>query len=266
MLSRHTMPTVTDNGVPLTEPRPTEPLPEQFGLTPARIQVLRERVSSERIWSDRRFWIGHVALALAFGVSVYHGTESGAESALIVLFGFLPYTMAVGVLLMVGIGTFNGIWRRSQPDQKQYVEYARALANHRLSLFRWLRLQDFWWQTLDGRRFEIELAAVLRRLGYDVTRTGGAGDGGVDLVLSQAGREVIVQCKAHKALIGPGPVRDLYGAMIHRKAGEAWLVTASGFSRAAKEFAQGKEIRLLRVRELLLSDRPFDSTTGEAHG
>jgi restriction system protein len=120
-------------------------------------------------------------------------------------------------------------------------------------------LQEFWWQTLDGRRFEVELALVLKRLGYNVRWTGRAGDGGVDLELSRGGHEVIVQCKAHKNPIGPGPVRDLYGTMIHRKANEAWLVTANGFSQAARDFAHGKGIRLLRVRELLKADRPFDS-------
>lgn len=253
------MPTPTDTGFPLTD-RPKEPSPEQFGLASGRILILRERVSSEKIWGDRRFWIGHVALTIALGVAVYQGVQSVTETALIMLFGFFPYSMAVGVLLMTSIGAFNAIWRRFQPDYGHYVRYMCASANYRLSLFHWLRLQDFWWQTLDGRRFEIELATVLARLGYGVTRTGGAGDGGVDLVLSRAGREVLVQCKAHKNLIGPGPVRDLYGTMTHRHADEAWLVTASGFSRAAKEFAQGKGIRLLRIRELLQADQPLDSS------
>lgn len=97
------------------------------------------------------------------------------------------------------------------------------------------------------------------QMGYDVRHTGGAGDGGVDLVLSRAGHDVIVQCKAHKNPIGPGAVRDLYGTMLHRNAGEAWLVTANGFSQAARHFAQGKEIRLLRVGELLKADSPLDS-------
>jgi hypothetical protein len=99
---------------------------------------------------SHRFRIGHIALALALGVTVYRDTQSVSETALIALFGFVPHTIAVGVLLMAGIGAFNGIWRRFQPDHRQFVEYTRALASYRLGLFRWLRLQDFWWQTLDG--------------------------------------------------------------------------------------------------------------------
>ena len=251
----------TDTELPRTETRPKEPSPEQFGLTSRRILILRERVSSDKIWRDRRFWIGHVSVALALAVAVYEGTESLTETIWIVFFGAFFYTMAVCVLLMIGIGAFNVVWRRFQPDYRQYRQYTRAVADYRLKLFHWLRLQDFWWQALDGRRFEIELAALLTRLGYGVARTGGAGDGGVDLVLEQAGREVIVQCKAHKSLIGPAPVRDLYGTMVDRKAKEAWLVTANGFSRAAREFAQGKGIRLLRIGELLQADRPLDSQT-----
>lgn len=40
-----------------------------------------------------------------------------------------------------------------------------------------------WWERLDGRQFEIEPAALLREHGYGVSCVGGAGDGGVDLML-----------------------------------------------------------------------------------
>jgi hypothetical protein len=201
------------------------------------------------------------------GVAVaYEGTQSIAETSLFVFFGFLIYFIAASILITGTIAAFISIWRRFQADYREYVRYTHELADYKVRFTQWLHLQEFWWQTLDGRRFEVELAMVLERLGYDVRCTGGAGDGGVDLVLSQAGREVIVQCKAHKNPIGPGAVRDLYGAMIHRNASEAWLVTTTGFSRAARDFADGKRIRLLRVRELSKVDQPLDRSISRTLG
>ena len=109
-----------------------------------------------------------------------------------------------------------------------------------------------WWRSLPGYGFERELQTLLRAAGYAVRRTGRSGDGGVDLMLQRDGRRVIVQCKAHRARVGPGAVRDLYGTFLHESGtDEAWLVATHGFSKAAREFAAGKSIRLLTVEQLL---------------
>lgn len=249
----------TDTAVAPGKVRPREPLPEDFGLTSERIRTLREPVSLDDVWGNRWFWIANAAVAAIGGAVVYESTQSIVQSALIVLFGFWAYLLVVAILLVASFALFSAIWRRFQPDRKQYVDYARSLADYQARFYLWLRLQEFWWQTLDGRRFELELLMVLKRLGYDVRWTGASGDGGVDIVLLRSGHEIIVQCKAYKKPVGPGPVRDLYGTMIHRNTGEAWLVAASGFSRAAREFASGKKIRLVGVTELLQADKPLDS-------
>jgi Restriction endonuclease len=238
-----------------TGPRPQHPEPEVFGLTAARVNKLREPIRWNDLLNSRWFWIGDVAVGLLLATRVYEGAQSVVAALVVGYVGFFASGFAAGI-----VGSLvNAVWRRFQPDYPQYVKYRRALANYRVRIAGWLRLQESWWQALDGRRFEFELSVLLGKLGYAVTRTGGAGDGGVDLVLSRAGREVIVQCKAHRRPIGPGPVRDLYGTMNHRGAEEAWLVTTTGFSRAARDFADGKRIRLLGVRELLKAEGPLDS-------
>jgi len=80
---------------------------------------------------------------------------------------------------------------------------------------------------------------------------GGTGDGGVDLILWKDGKEIIVQCKAHARPVGPGAVRDLYGAMMHKHATEAWLVSTMGFSQGAKSFSVGKPLKLFRIDDIL---------------
>jgi hypothetical protein len=56
-------------------------------------------------------------------------------------------------------------------------------------------------------------------------------------------------------LLSAGPVRELYGTLLHEQergaATEAWLICYAGFYRGAKEFAFGKPIRLLTIQDVL---------------
>ncbi len=114
-----------------------------------------------------------------------------------------------------------------------------------------LRAQLNWWYSLDGRQFEKELNDLLRLRGYDTNLTQYSADGGVDILIRDGKRKIIVQCKAHKNYISPGIIRELYGTMIHEKADEAWLVTTSGFYSGARDFARDKPIRLITIQQLL---------------
>ena len=62
------------------------------------------------------------------------------------------------------------------------------------------------------------VGAVLKRKGYEVQYTGGAGDEGVDLVVGNGDSTILVQCKAHSRPIGPSPVRELYGTVVAKRA------------------------------------------------
>ncbi|MCJ1316793.1 hypothetical protein MMC15_002114 [Xylographa vitiligo] len=72
--------------------------------------------------------------------------------------------------------------------------------------------------TYVGTYYEYLCALSLRRLGFDLTRTGGRADAGIDLLgswqLPDASHPLrcIVQCKKLKAKAGPNLVRELEGA------------------------------------------------------
>ena len=70
-------------------------------------------------------------------------------------------------------------------------------------------------------------------------------------MLYKNGSRIVVQCKAHAGKIGPGAVRDLYGALKHSGAPQAWLVSLDGFSNAARDFALDKPIQLRTIGEIL---------------
>ena len=107
------------------------------------------------------------------------------------------------------------------------------------------------WKRLSGQDFEREFAELLRRKGYTVTHVGGPGDQGADIILQTGKGKIVVQCKAYAGVVGPQPVRDLCGSMVHYGAFEGWLVAIEGFSQSAFTFAHNKPIRLLLIGSFL---------------
>jgi len=107
------------------------------------------------------------------------------------------------------------------------------------------------WRKLSGQQFERQFAELLCRRKYNVTHTGGPGDQGADIILETKKGRIVVQCKAYAGKVGPQPVRDLCGSMLHHRATEGWLVAFEGFSDSAYEFAYGKPIKLLLLRSFL---------------
>ena len=112
------------------------------------------------------------------------------------------------------------------------------------------KLRDFW-MSLSGTGFERELGILYEQFGYQVESTPTSGDEGVDLVLIKDGKKTIVQCKAHKAPVGPAIVRELYGSMVASGADNAILACTGGFTRGVWEFADGKPIELISASDLM---------------
>jgi restriction system protein len=88
--------------------------------------------------------------------------------------------------------------------------------------------------------FEQLVSEAYRRKGYVAEVTGlASGDGGVDIVLSGRGDTVLVQCKQWRAFrVGVGPVRELHGVVVSKRATRGVLVTSGRFTRDAVAFAE----------------------------
>jgi HJR/Mrr/RecB family endonuclease len=104
--------------------------------------------------------------------------------------------------------------------------------------------------SLDPRRFEELVAAILKDLGYSVELTALGADGGVDIFATQKSGIgellVIVDCKryAPDKHVGVGIVRALYGISEQIRANMALLATTSFFTQPAKEFQRAVKNRL----------------------
>ncbi len=114
-----------------------------------------------------------------------------------------------------------------------------------------IRTKEQFWFSLDGYKFEHEVAHLFKQVGYQADVTRGSGDGGVDIYIRNDEKKAIVQCKAYKKPIGPSVVRDLYGVMQHLNVVEAFLVTLNGVTIGAEQFIQEKNITVLDVRDLI---------------
>jgi restriction system protein len=110
-------------------------------------------------------------------------------------------------------------------------------------------------KTLNGiswREFELVVGEAFRRQGFTVTETGGNGpDGGVDLILHRQGEKHLVQCKQWRATkVGVTVIREFFGVMAAEGAAGGFVVTAGQFTKEARDFANGRGIRLVEGEEL----------------
>ena len=101
------------------------------------------------------------------------------------------------------------------------------------------------------RQFEMLVGEGFRLQGFQVAETGGGGaDGGVDLVLTRAGKnggeKFLVQCKQWRAFkVGVDVVRELYGVMAAKGATGGFVVTSGRFTEDAIGFASGRNVTLV---------------------
>ena len=95
--------------------------------------------------------------------------------------------------------------------------------------------------------FELLVAEGFRLQGFAVTEKGGASaDGGVDLELTKDGEKWLVQAKHWRAKQVPVEVvREIAGVMPFRRAIGAYVVTSGRFTAPAREFANGRGIKLV---------------------
>ncbi len=236
-------------------PEPQRPTPEAFNLTKER---LAEYKKAYGLISTRILCVVGV-LAFLWMASEFFSrpkelSTPGALMALLFV-GFLGLLMSFALAFMVafpGGMILEALWKRMQPDHTQLLLYERAVAQYEVEHATWLKTQRSWWDRLHPQRFEQEVAEFFKKQGHRVEWTGRSGDGGVDIRLAtQNGKKIIVQCKAHDKPVSPGAVRELYGTLLHERADEAWLMSRSGFTDGATQFAVGKAIRLLDLDHVL---------------
>ena len=95
-------------------------------------------------------------------------------------------------------------------------------------------------RSIDWFQFEKLVGLVYRKLGYTVTRRGGANpDGGIDLIIEKDGQKTAVQCKQWKTWnVGVKAVREFLGALADAGLQSGIFITLCGYTAEAKQLAQ----------------------------
>ncbi len=88
-------------------------------------------------------------------------------------------------------------------------------------------------RTMSGPQFEFLVADLFRAMGHRATMLGGAGDQGVDIVVSYGGERVAVQCKNYKRAVGNKPVQEVFAGARCHDCQQASVVAPAGFTRGA---------------------------------
>jgi len=98
-------------------------------------------------------------------------------------------------------------------------------------------------------QFEYTVAALLSRLGYqNVTRVGGPGDKGADVIcLDASGRRVVVQCKRYAPgnPVSSPDLQRFLGAMQIHQCEVGIFVTTSTFTKAARDIGEMHRVALV---------------------
>jgi len=169
-------------------------------------------------------------LSLTYLPPLFAGSSTTGAIFARVLPSFAPWLL--GACLLAGlIGVVKRGYRRIVLSRTGDLEAVRKLT----------------WPQL-----ELVVGQAYRAQQYVVTERGGAQpDGGIDLDLWRAGERVIVQCKQWKRPVPVERVRELLGVVTGEGAVRGVLVAPGGFTRAAREFAQGKPLELVDAEGLL---------------
>lgn len=100
--------------------------------------------------------------------------------------------------------------------------------------------------SLTAEGFEEFVAELFEAIGYEVERTGGTGDEGIDLRVTRAGLRGIVQCKYHsRGVVGSPELQKFLGSVHHGRGHKGFFVTTRTFSLAAEKFAAEHPIELI---------------------
>src|ERR1044071_830733 len=100
---------------------------------------------------------------------------------------------------------------------------------------------------IDWFQFEKIVALTYRRLGYTVSRRGGANpDGGIDLLIEKDGIKRAVQYKQWRTWnVGVKGVREFLGALTDAKIEKGIFITLRGYTAEAKQLAEKHGIEIL---------------------
>jgi len=238
------------------------PVPEKYGLTQ---QAIEERNEQKQRWQkefanyesksdEKGFIIGLILFVVFMAIFIYYSYQHFSLVNAIILYlavGIFSYPIFYVFVSQIASLIYLYFKKKRIPksDLDDVIEKYELDIQH-FKYWERRRTIDYW-QSLSGHQFENALAAQYRKLGCQVKVSKAGGDEGIDLIVNNEDGSFIVQCKAHKTPISPAPIRDFYGTMIHFNYRKGVFASTSGFTKGAISFAEGKNIKLISMKEII---------------
>ena len=138
----------------------------------------------------------------------------------------------------------------SREKKKRQIEIARAEQERKHKEYVKNIRETSYLRDMDPYKFEDMCCDLFYRMGYDAETTSASGDHGIDGYLKKDGKIYILQAKRVKGSVGEPVLRDLFGTMHANNASNGIVVTTGKVSRQAKEWVDGKPIRIIELLEL----------------
>lgn len=120
--------------------------------------------------------------------------------------------------------------------------------------------------SLSPNEFEDAVASMFRHLGYNVTQTPRANDGGKDAIMYKEGKKYVVECKRYGKgkSIGRPALQKFFAAMFEENAEKGYFVTTAGFASTAIKYARDNNIVLINLSKLIaLMKQAFPEKSSE---
>lgn len=214
--------------------------------------------------------IGAFIILVAVGVVTAGSVLTQAQSQSITVFicvGVIVLAFIVGALKLMSLSNEHAEEQRLELEAQEQARQNRERARRREAALNsaWLKAVGQLYperdvsllpktpRELDPTKLELLAEQVYRQRGYKTEHTGGAGDGGVDVKVTDAfGQVFIVQCKQYQSRLQPNKIREVRGTLRGRQRGIVWA--PGGYTEAAIEEAKRANIELLdehSIRELI---------------
>ena len=105
-------------------------------------------------------------------------------------------------------------------------------------------------ENIDPTQFEVLVADLYEKQGYSVRHSGGSHDEGVDVLAERTSggglERIVIQCKHQQANVGRPTLQQLWGVVSSNPSfTRGDLVTSSGFTAEARQFASEKRLTLI---------------------
>jgi len=101
-----------------------------------------------------------------------------------------------------------------------------------------------------GTQFEIFVADLFRAMGHQAVVLGGAGDQGVDVIVTRGEERIAVQCKNYKKAVGNKPVQEVFAGAKHHRCTHACVVAPAGYTKGATDLARSTSVQLFDARSI----------------